>query len=297
MQAVKFDKIGDFDYMVYSKRNINKSPSTGKERNQQVLAHMQVYSPEHSGPVYEVNLPFYQADVREQYWIGFCFKGGHGINSHGITVADPSALYLDKPSVQTNCAFDKVNATSISISPPTMVEVKTISQEAAMVQWDEPTETGGAPILRYRLFVAEKDSIGSPYSVDTADNKTSHRLRTPPTMQGKDYTVTVQAINRDQKMSLVSEPAVFSVTDPKSKKAVEMQKAWAEKERQEREAEEAERLAKEAAQPKKIMKPSPITDIDVVDATPGHIALVWSAVSEGVRDYKVYWDKGDQQPA
>ena len=32
-------------------------------------------------------------------------------------------------------------------------------------------------------------------------------------MQGKDYTVTVQAINRDQKMSLVSEPAVFSVAD------------------------------------------------------------------------------------
>ena len=259
-----------------------------------MLAHMQVYSPEHEGPIYEVNLPFYQADVREQYWIGFCFKGGHGINSHGITVSDPNALYLEKPSVQTNCAIDRSNSTTISISPPTQVEVKTISQEAAMVQWEEPTETGGTQILRYRLFVAEKDSIGSPYSVDTADNRTSHRLRTPPAMQGKDYTVTVQAINREQKMSLVSEPAVFSVTDPHSKKAIEAQKAWAEREKQAQEAEMAAEAAKRASEPKKIMKPSPITQIDVVDATPGHIALVWQAVSEGAQDYKVYWDKGDQ---
>jgi hypothetical protein len=38
-------------------------------------------------------------------------------------------------------------------------------------------------------------------------------------MQGKDYTVTVQAINKDQKMSLVSDPAVFSVADPHPKKS------------------------------------------------------------------------------
>ena len=77
--------------------------------------------------------------------------------------------------------------------------------------------------------MVEKDSIGSPYSVDTADNRTSHRLRTPPAMQGKDFTVTVQAINKDQKMSLVSEPAVFTVNDPKSKKALEAQKALADR--------------------------------------------------------------------
>lgn len=183
--------------MVYSKRNIQKFQGTGKERSQQVLAHMQVYSPEHPGPVYEVNLPFYQADVREQYWIAFCFKGGHGINSKGITVADPSALYLEKPNVQTDCVFDKANTATISISQPTHVDVKTISQEAVTVSWEEPAETGGSPILKYRLFIAEKDSQGSPYSVDTADNKTTHRLKTPPTMQGRDYVVTVQAINKD----------------------------------------------------------------------------------------------------
>ena len=43
-------------------------------------------------------------------------------------------------------------------------------------------------------------------------------------MQGKDYVVTVQAINREQKVSLVSDPAVFSVFDPKSKKVEALDK-------------------------------------------------------------------------
>jgi hypothetical protein len=102
--------------MVYSKRNINKVPATGKERNQQVMASIQVFSAEHTGPVYEVNLPFYQASVREQYWIAFCFKGGEGINSRGITVSDPGALYLDKPSVHKDCVLDKSNVATISIT-------------------------------------------------------------------------------------------------------------------------------------------------------------------------------------
>lgn len=179
---------------------------------------MQIFSPEHDGPVYEVNLPFYQADVREQYWIAFCFRGGHGVNSQGITVADPSALYLEKPNVLTDCVFDKGKTAVISISQPTRVDVKTISQEAVQVTWDEPVETGGSPVVKYRLFIAEKDSQGSPYSIDTADSKTTYRLKTPQTMQGKDYVVTVQAINKDQKVSHVSDPAVFSVMGPKVKK-------------------------------------------------------------------------------
>ena len=33
-------------------------------------------------------------------------------------------------------------------------------------------------------------------------------------MWGRDFIVTVQAINNNHKMSLVSEPAIFSVDDP-----------------------------------------------------------------------------------
>lgn len=42
------------------------------------------------------------------------------------------------------------------------------------------------------------------------------------------------------------------------------------------------------------LKPSPITQIDLVEATPGHIALLWQPVTDA-KDYKVYWDKGDHQ--
>lgn len=31
-----------------------------------------------------------------------------------------------------------------------------------------------------------------------------------------------------------------------------------------------------------------------MDATPGHIALLWQAASDA-QDYRLYWDKGDQQ--
>ena len=81
-------------------------------------------------------------------------------------------LYLEKPNVQTDCVFDKANTAVITISQPTHVDVKTLSQEAVIVSWEEPAESGGSAILKYRLFIAEKDSQGSPYSVDTADNKT-----------------------------------------------------------------------------------------------------------------------------
>lgn len=66
-----------------------------------------------------------------------------------------------------------------------------------MVSWDEPAQTGGSPLLKYRIFVNEKESQGSTINIDTTDNKTQYRIRTPPKMHGKDFTVQVQAINRD----------------------------------------------------------------------------------------------------
>jgi hypothetical protein len=82
--------------------------------------------------------------------------------------------------------LDKSNVRTVSISQPTGVDVNTISQEAVMLRWDAPAETGGSPIMKYRLFIAEKGSQGSPYTIDTADSKTQHRLKTPQTMQGKE---------------------------------------------------------------------------------------------------------------
>lgn len=81
----------------------------------------------------------------------------------------------------------------------------------------------------------------------------------------------------------MSDPAVFSVVDPRAKKveALDIKKnnvhlnAQAEK-----------------SIVKNVPKLSPITQIDVADATPGHIALLWQPVTDA-QDYKLYWDKGD----
>ena len=47
-------------------------------------AQLMIYSPRYTEPVYKVDLPFYNADVREKYWIGFCLRGGRGINFDDI---------------------------------------------------------------------------------------------------------------------------------------------------------------------------------------------------------------------
>ena len=88
---------------------------------------MQIFAPRHSDPVYEVNLPFYQADVKEQYWIGFCLRGGQGINFNGVTVSDPAALFKTTPSVQQQCILDREHITTIGISQPLSVNVKTLN--------------------------------------------------------------------------------------------------------------------------------------------------------------------------
>jgi hypothetical protein len=79
VQAIKFDKIGDFEYMVYASRSIQTVPNPGGA----------IKNSELEAPVYSVDLPFYNADIKEQYWIGFCYRGGRGVNFHGVTVSDP----------------------------------------------------------------------------------------------------------------------------------------------------------------------------------------------------------------
>ncbi len=76
--------------MVYASRNLdNIITNSTLLKNMELEATLQIFAPFHSGPVYEVNLPFYNAEVKEKYWIGFCFKGGRGVNFNGVTVSDP----------------------------------------------------------------------------------------------------------------------------------------------------------------------------------------------------------------
>lgn len=178
IQAAKFDKIGDFNYMVYASRNKKSEVNSKKVKNQELIATMQIFAPRHSDPVYEVNLPFYQADVKEQYWIGFCLRGGQGINFNGVTVSDPAALFKTTPSVQQQCILDREHVTTIGISQPLSVNVKTLSQDQVEITWEAPAADGGAAINHYRIFVTEKDNQGSVARIETIGDKQSYKLKT-----------------------------------------------------------------------------------------------------------------------
>jgi len=51
--------------MVYASRNKEVDKSNKGAHNTELLATLQIYSPRHKEPVYEVNLPFYTAKVKE----------------------------------------------------------------------------------------------------------------------------------------------------------------------------------------------------------------------------------------
>jgi len=66
-------------------------------------------------------------------------------------------------------------------------------------------------IDHYRIFVQEKDKTSNPLSIETKDDETRYVLMTPRSMWGKTYIVNVQAVNNKQRVSPLSELAVFTV--------------------------------------------------------------------------------------
>ena len=273
IQAAKFDKIGDFNYMVYASRSQKSVVNAASLKNAQIQASLQIFAPRHSGPVYEVDMPFFNQDQKESFWVGFCLRGGRGINFSGVSVSDPSALFMSKPKVNQQCILDKQNIPTIGISQPTNVQIKTVTYELVDITWEEPTQTGGQTISHYRVFVTDKDNTASSFNFETRDFKTSYQLKTPKVMQGKAFIVTVQAINKNQKMSLVSEPAIFTVsaTGTGGKKGTNS-----------------------FASSTSNALPAPITDLTFVVATSKKIQLTWTSVTDA-KDYKVYWDRGNPQ--
>ena len=90
-------------------------------------------------------------------------------------------------------------------------------------------------------------------------------------MHGKDYIFTVQAINRNQKMSLVSDEAIFRVANLDTQTT-----------------EQVGPVSKDTTN----HMASPITNLEATDATPDDIVLQWPDVSDA-SDYKLKWDKGE----
>ena len=77
------------------------------------------------------------------------------------------------------------------LSPPQDVNVNVLSQEFVELNWTEPEDNGGSPIVRYRLYIQHKDMAGSKLKIETPDNKTSYKLKVPKSMWGKEYVLTV----------------------------------------------------------------------------------------------------------
>ena len=114
---------------------------------------MKIYSPRHKQAVYEVDLPFHDDADQQKYWVGFCLRGGQGINGQSVTIADPSSLSNDRPVVYKSCVTDPKSVATVGISQPTSLQAKQVTQDYAEITWEEPTKDGGATISHYRLFI------------------------------------------------------------------------------------------------------------------------------------------------
>lgn len=230
----------------------------------QIEATLQVFSPHHSSAVYEVHMPFYAADLDEKFWVGFCLRGGRGINYHGIAVSDPNALFSQKPEVNQQCILDKEHVPTITVTAPSSVNTKAISSEMTEISWEENTRADEADIVKYRIFISEKDSMGSTLNFETSDDSTTYQLKTPRSMWGKDYLLSVQAQNANGKISLKSEPAIFKVANPGRAKAA---------------------ILTAETNPT-------VSNIKASHVTADKIIIVWPENSDAAT-YRILWNKGD----
>jgi hypothetical protein len=61
------------------------------------------------------------------------------------------------------------------------------------------------------LFIQDNNKEFQTLTMETKGKENSYKWTVPTPFWGKYYTVTVQAINKNQKVSLLSDPAVVKV--------------------------------------------------------------------------------------
>jgi hypothetical protein len=122
--------------------------------------------------------------------VGVCFKG------QNFTVSDPNSLVTRRPSVLSDCEPSSQSLKHV-VSPPENLQVSSASKDSITISWEETSHD----IHFFRLFLQEKNSVEPSVTLETADSKNFYVLQTPPRMQGGTFSLTVQAINRQGKMS------------------------------------------------------------------------------------------------
>ena len=95
-----------------------------------------------------------------------------------------------KPRVYNECKLNS-KADTLAVSQPGALKADVVNSDTVQLEWSEPEDNGGSPILRYRIFVQQQDRQGSKLRLETPDAKTTYQMKIPKTMVGKDYVVTI----------------------------------------------------------------------------------------------------------
>jgi hypothetical protein len=113
--------------MIYASKQDAVRNATDSESFQPIDAKVQIFSPRHDEALFETTMPYINDDQDERFWIAFCIKGGTGINSNGVTVADQTSVMQMRPSVENQCILDKSNVPTHAITAPVTVNTRTVS--------------------------------------------------------------------------------------------------------------------------------------------------------------------------
>jgi hypothetical protein len=113
-----------------------------------------------------------------------------GINHQGLSIGDPDTLMNRKPRVYNECKLNS-KADTLAVSQPGALKADVVNSDTVQLEWSEPEDNGGSPILRYRIFVQQQDRQGSKLRLETPDAKTTYQMKIPKTMVGKDYVVSI----------------------------------------------------------------------------------------------------------
>lgn len=139
--------------MIFASKKESTRAARENESIQPIEARMQLYSPRHDEVLYETTMPFFNDDQDERFWVGFCFRGGRGLNSNGVSVADAVSVMQMKPSVENQCILDKSNVPTVAITAPLNVNTKTISQDVTEITWEQSQKPEEPQIAHYRIFI------------------------------------------------------------------------------------------------------------------------------------------------
>ena len=185
-----------------------------------------------------------------------------------IKVLDPNSVQSKKPEVSKVCKSPGAVENKIQgISQPYGIQFKRTSDSEAQISWEQPNIDGGSKIAYYRIFIQKQNSSEPGLQIQTSDQRAFFNLKTPAPMLGFTYTITIQAINQQKMMSMLSEPFEFKLQEARPL---------------------APKPALNTTQPPLL---TPITGLSSTKQSSDSISLVWPP-SENAADYKVYWDKG-----